>query len=222
METQKYENERVAWHATWGDADKTDRDALEALFRSYFPSGHRQSLRSVVEQFAERGVERVIKQHEKAIWLEHFDPRAFKFLSKYGTDYRPYRWPKWPDFGFGDPEYGMCFSNSWKLMAVYNGAYASPSVETHPRAKKGGRALYVEGLCMGAVSLPMLHAWNAIGLKSRIAFDWTHAAACVGQILRICDHSGGVRRAQRDICTWQETVHLDLRQGHIRVHRTCA
>lgn len=80
-------------------------------------------------------------------------PDAMDVLLKYGKDYSPVYWRTPPP----EPKPRSCFLNAWILSNSNNYSY-----------------VYVEGIAMGPVVPPMLHAWNTMRLRSTRAVDWTH------------------------------------------------
>lgn len=87
-------------------------------------------------------------------------PDALKLLIKYGTFYRPFI-PK-RKWLLGEPVLRRCFQNSQVFMETLN--------QYLPEKKQ---LVYVEGIAAGVMSPPMLHAWNAEGVRGRSAVDWT-------------------------------------------------
>jgi len=55
------------------------------------------------------------------------------------------------------PTFGACYGNAWALM-------------------RNTDVAYVEGIAVGALVRPMLHAWNCATLDSCRAVDWSHYA----------------------------------------------
>ncbi len=172
-----FESEQEAWEVAWGTDGASFRSLCERRFREMFEHGHRTSLRAFVSSCTELEHDADLMQSEKAQYLRDVHPDAFVFLAAHGIDYRPYAWKKWPDFGLEGPENAECFKNSWRLMYTFHSAFQDPDIRATPGVMRRAPALYVEGICMGAVTSPMLHAWNALGHSKPIAFDWTHAAA---------------------------------------------
>lgn len=83
--------------------------------------------------------------------MEDVHPDAFEILLAYGEDYAPHLWEKAPPNLRPD----RCYANSLVFAHVHK------------------ELIYVEGIVVGAVIKPMLHAWNAVGLKGRAAMDFT-------------------------------------------------
>ena len=94
--------------------------------------------------------------------LNVMHPRALLMLAKYGVEFWPFPWKELP---FQEPKRHVCHFNS----ALYQ--YGHNRV-----MKESGRASwlsYVEGVAMGGYSMPVLHAWNALGTNTAMAIDWT-------------------------------------------------
>jgi hypothetical protein len=174
----KFKDEKEAFAYTWDERNAEVRASFDRMFRERFPQGHFESVRDLVASGKQFMVDSAYEDHKGRKWLNDMHPDAFDFLARYGQDYRPFRWTSWPEFGLGIPEAGSCFVNSGRLMRAFNRSKRGSSVDAFPKWKARADAVYVEGLCLGAISLPMLHAWNAIGVAGKVAFDWTHAAAC--------------------------------------------
>ncbi|MDB5224609.1 MAG: hypothetical protein JWO43_231 [Candidatus Adlerbacteria bacterium] len=141
--------------------DKKTEGICEHRFREIFPHGHRQSLRPFLIACQDR------LHRGKALppyWksspvLTEMHPRAYELLIRYGRNYTPMKWERPPEI---EPEFGQCYGNSFGLMGgLHHAGYP--------------RTVYVEGVVFGAISYPMLHAWNALkGRKDRVAVDFTH------------------------------------------------
>lgn len=106
-------------------------------------------------------------------------PAAFKLLATYGVYYMPFTLTK----ALPEPERNRCFANS-RVLALTN-----------------AHLCYVEGIVIGVLVCPMLHAWNAGGRNGTIAVDWTQYSICrwsryLGIPLTLDEHSR-VRRAAR-------------------------
>lgn len=175
--TREFANEREAWEIVWGQGGIELREKYQRIFRNLHPEGHRDSIRNFVRSCSTLRDNPVLREHPSVAKLLKTHPRAFIFLADHGTDYRPFAWKKMPEFGLGDPLTGECFGNSWRLMAAYNKSRSNAAAKNYPKWLARGRAVYVEGICAGSAASPMLHAWNAFESTSKIAFDWTHAAA---------------------------------------------
>jgi hypothetical protein len=174
----KFKDEKEAFEFTWNAGNAHVRSSFDENFRDLFPQGHFGSIRDFLPLCKKAIADPILRDRANARWLKGFHPEAFDFLFQYGQDYRPLQWKSWPEFGLGLPEYRACFKNSCRLMCAYNNSKYGDAAAAPPKWVRREDAVYVEGICVGAVSKPMLHAWNAIGIKSRVAFDWTHAAAC--------------------------------------------
>jgi hypothetical protein len=113
-----------------------------------------------------------------ALWMcarkkgESVHPDSFAFLLRYGTEFTERsRWEKPPSWG--EPARKRCFGNSALLMRSHANYLAK-----HPGVARVREHafVYVEGIAYGPVVNPMAHAWNATGLRSNKAIDWTFYA----------------------------------------------
>lgn len=99
-------------------------------------------------------------------------PDSFAFLLRHGTEFtEKNRWEKPPTWG--EPARKRCFGNSAILMRAH-----ARFLAVHPYVGRASEELfvYVEGIAFGPTIEPMAHAWNATGLKSKKAVDWTFYA----------------------------------------------
>lgn len=108
-------------------------------------------------------------------YLESVHPSAWRFLALHGIDYRQYSWPNPPSIG--EPQRKKCFLNAMVLAYLHS--------DTR-KQKKGERKLgimgrhtlyHVQGIAFGSLVKPMLHGWNAFGVRRPRAVDWTFYAA---------------------------------------------
>ncbi len=132
-------------------------------FNAMFPKGHRTSLRSFARSALKNIVRNdpVMDRYAYAL-LKQIPTDAFDLLVRYGTDYSPQQFTAAPP----EPLENRCFENSWLLS------------RPRKRADNGSPLVYVEGIVVGSIVRPMLHAWNARGLQEPIAIDWTHYPVC--------------------------------------------
>jgi len=146
-------SERDMWRLYRENTKEEQRLCVQ--FRSLFPRGHRTTLRPLVAALGARVSKDVPGcRFGGGIVLADMHPRAYAFLVRHGRDYVPRRWEMVPE---AQPMFGACYGNAWALMCNTDTAY-------------------VEGVAVGALVRPMLHAWNAATLDSRRAVDWTHYA----------------------------------------------
>jgi len=89
-------------------------------------------------------------------YIKDFTPEAMRFIVEHGREFTPIVPRTRPD---EEPETGECFRNAW-FLAV----------------RKPDEVCYVEGLAMGPLAYPMLHAWNTFGPNDHRAIDWTFYA----------------------------------------------
>lgn len=127
----------------------------DAAFRRLFPDGHESSLGRMLEQWRAPRPD-ADGMACPIIQVDEMHPRALSFLLEHGRDYVPDKWKTCP---VREPAIGECFANSLALMHTHD-------------------YVYVEGLAAGALVNLMHHAWNAQDIRSTIAIDWTHYAAC--------------------------------------------
>ena len=157
-------NERKAWDIMRGPHNANVRRKYWKEFREMFPGGYNDDLRQLANRLrTKRGRERIF-QHEEVKDFKRIHPLAFRLLEKFGTIYRPKLWNRPPSFG--EPVLKSCSLNSSRLMLSHNSVEGinSPLV-------------YVEGITLGVLLPPILHAWNAKGLNSEEAIDWTFYTA---------------------------------------------
>jgi hypothetical protein len=159
-----YKTEREFWrllHASTKAAAlrraAADRD-LERIF-----NGRRESLKDFFEYLYEQF--RKGSTRSTASNMEQFHPDAIPLILEHGIDYTPTTFEEWTYREKLQPLSGKCFFNSYFLME-----------ESWERAIGDDPTLaYVEGVVMGAVVRPMLHAWNAIE-GTTVGWDWSHYA----------------------------------------------
>lgn len=128
------------------------RGSLTRRFNVIFPRGHRTSIRPIVRAYARyicKG--KTFPENSIHKLMGDIHPEAFEILLTYGKDYIPHLWGKAPPSLRPD----RCYANSWVLAQVHE------------------QLIYVEGIVVGVVIKPMLHAWNAVGLEGRAAMDFT-------------------------------------------------
>jgi hypothetical protein len=157
-------SEREAWKETYAPRNAYKRRRWDRTFKRLFPKGHNTSLRPSVRRWAKPKVQLCFfrRRHMKNLCQLH--PRAFKLIAQYGIDYKPMRWREPP----GDPRPRQCFWNSWQLVRTWH--------KLTDEGREGlldGPPQYVEGIVIGVLTSPMLHAWNAYGLGSKDALDFT-------------------------------------------------
>ena len=155
--------ERKVWRYLYQNGEESERIRRESdrLFRKAFPEGHCSSIRNYLLDLAEQveGGDRLCNPFHN---LNDIHPRAWSILLAYGKDYRPYCWRGIsPHLDAIQPEAGKCCDNTLKLLAMCKDSNGSRNIAT-----------YVEGVAMGPLVRPMLHAWNGKGF-SREAVDWT-------------------------------------------------
>jgi len=166
MATKLFESELEAWETIHGpseEAKQVRRDTRRA-FRDLFPNGHNESVRgfvgAVAEQ-AEKGAD--LKKAISTAHLAQVHPRALRLIADHGIDYRPFSWRKFrPETKEVQPRSRGCFLNAHYMMRISREARA-------PR----WQWVYVEGIALGPLVFPMLHAWNAVGVGGSVARDWT-------------------------------------------------
>lgn len=144
-----------------GNKGRTFRRNYIRYFRRMFPKGHRESLRDALSLFAKEEGPKNLRRRNFFSDLFRLHPRAVDLLLKYGKDYRPKVWNVKPP----EPESGQCYSNSWKMIE-----------ESNLAEDESQRLVYVEGVVMGAMVRPVVHAWNSYYDESygrNIAIDWT-------------------------------------------------
>jgi len=90
-------------------------------------------------------------------YLTAMTPEALAFIAQHGQDYTPQEFSK----KMPEPRPRRCHVNAWEWMRVAN--------QPVPKCK----LVYVEGVAYGVYVPPMLHAWNARGLQTVEARDWT-------------------------------------------------
>lgn len=167
--SSKFHTEREAWDMIHGPNGSTK--AYEDYFKELFPEGHKESLQGLAYLYS--------TPNGKCIpgtpsWsLRSFHPDAFKLLAEYGQDFKPQGWVKPPPMG--EPRSTGCFVNSWQFMQAHNKWREQQPLKARRNTKK---MVYVEGIAYGAAVSPMLHAWNALGLRDKWCIDWSHYAAC--------------------------------------------
>lgn len=143
------------------------KDHCDAWFAREFPGGHAQSIRPFLEQCVdsiESGA--VFEKGTNGYALNEIHPRAFRLLIDYGVDYTPFAWDlERVRSSSLQPLPGQCFVNSYRMMEAANSQ--GPEFA-------GEKMVYVEGVAIGALVPPMLHAWNAYGHAGTVAHDWSH------------------------------------------------
>lgn len=165
-----FKSKEEAWEIIRGPQGKELRKEAHAFFKKEFPQGHRTSIKDIVEVCTNEDFRRNFEK-EFLKSLKSFHPRAFLLLALYGQDYTPRYWSK-PPSNFKDIVHGGCFINAYREMRCFNAGNQA----NHERA------VFVEGLAYGAFCSPMLHAWNALDLEGKKAFDVT-----------LCDASHWIR-----------------------------
>lgn len=103
--------------------------------------------------------------------LEEMHPDSFRFLQRWGTEYKSHKWHKPP--AWGEPKPKGCYRNARVLMRSSAKSHKKRPNSSHSKVK----IAYVEGVACGPLVDPMQHAWNAIGVEGKKAFDWTFYAA---------------------------------------------
>jgi hypothetical protein len=173
MTEPKYNSERSHWRALRSNnrRSRARRRAMARKFKLIFPRGHRTSLKDFVERCghsAEAGKfgSRFRRYSSYFAALSDIHPDAFAILVKYGTDYFGSRWRTPPVMG--EPSRKECYLNARKWADRYN-----LSLVRHPERKDRRLMVYVEGMVHGPNVRPMLHSWNAQGLRGTVAMDWT-------------------------------------------------
>jgi hypothetical protein len=167
----EFKSARDAWNEIHGSTSRARavRRDIKERFRLCFPNGHEHSLRTYVISRANHALAGgSFKESSVSNKLEQAHPRALYLLGLYGSDYRPGSWKKYKPQNIAvQPQMGRCAYNSHFLRDIRNEA-----------RRRGVRWVHVEGIAMcPRVALPMLHAWNAAGLTSSLAMDWTWYAA---------------------------------------------
>jgi hypothetical protein len=166
MATKLFQSELEAWETIHGPSEeaKQIRRETRRAFRNFFPNGHDESIRAFVASvasMAERGAE--LKKEVSTAHLAKVHPRALRFIAKHGIDYRPFSWRKLkPETLKIQPISRGCHLNSHYMMRIHCEIRS-------PRS----HWVYVEGVALGPIVFPMLHAWNAVGIRGTVARDWT-------------------------------------------------
>ncbi len=164
--TQTFKTERESWDMLRGPRKRRLRRHLAWRLHKLTPNPRR-----VLEDCVHPEVVRSLSSEPYGKYLPIFHPRAFALLLRYGKKYTPLRWNNPPPFG--EPLDGGCGANAWRLMHLHNS-----SLRRRPETVAKGKhpMVYVEGLALGSVLYPMLHAWNARGREGCEAIDWTFYA----------------------------------------------
>lgn len=162
IDTSSWEHEGQLWDFLHGDTDEARglRERSDATAKEYFGENAEALMRAVLIEYASGELARA--RPDIVGFLHGFHPRAVQLLLVHGTAYVPHDWGRSPREWERQPVNGKCHENSHWLMC-----------ESNQGASDVERMVYVEGLALSTLHLPMLHAWNARGLKKRIALDWT-------------------------------------------------
>jgi hypothetical protein len=170
----EFESELVAWQNLRLPHQQKVRRQLCRRARRMFPGGRAYSLRSFVEVLLSPQKRHLLK-NSYFKFVRDIHPHALELLLEYGHDYKPSIWRTRPPDDL-QPKPGRCFRNTYLLMCAQNlrqeRLWEAGSTISRPPS------VYVEGLVVGAIVPPMLHAWNARGLNGVRAVDWSHYAAC--------------------------------------------
>lgn len=165
-----FESELEAWDMIAGPKNRLFRRKLHRDFRRMFHNkGHEASIRDFVECCSSRKEQRRLRSHERAQFLLDIHYRAFDLIAEHGLDYRPYIWRSRPPWG--EPTPTACFYNAYWLAEVNR--YQREQLKQEGKIRERPLMVYVEGIALGVLVMPMLHAWNAWGLEGTIAYDWT-------------------------------------------------
>ena len=136
----------------------------DEVIAELFPNYHDYSLRDFLAKFLDeekaRKMPHVIKSHDYSD-LFRLHPRAIHLLLVYGKHYIPKRF----NSPMPEPENDGCFRNSLQMM-----------MSSHVNGNDSEKLFYVEGVAVGPLIRPMLHAWNSPVDRRwgiNVAIDWT-------------------------------------------------
>lgn len=159
------QRERKLWAAFHGKTPKC-RSALKGLrecFKQYFPSGHATALNLTLANLAEAARNEKPFEHPYE-YCDQVHPRAWDVILKHGKNYTPQSWAKNKPWEWEyQPLPRYCFKNSIEYILILR------------QQVPVSRATYVEGLCVGPLVEPMLHAWNGVGFSGK-CYDWSFYA----------------------------------------------
>ncbi|OGC85157.1 hypothetical protein A3F55_01915 [Candidatus Adlerbacteria bacterium RIFCSPHIGHO2_12_FULL_53_18] len=197
----KWKSEREVWDFFHSEEGKGAAESNQHFFRKLFPAGHRQSIRpdiALVGKMTNKERWGYIAEHKPFLnWFREIHPHAFAFLVRYGKNYAPIIMGAPPSWG--EPGWATCYYNSLLLMTAVN------------KKRRRRPLVYVEGIVMGALAHPMLHAWNAYSLEGRQALDWTHYfGSRWSRYLGIPFTEGEYERLRKDIAPKKKDLVLSL------------
>lgn len=154
---------RQAWRLLHGNtkAAAARRSLNDKVFSQWFPRGHDESLRPLLEAYVQDSRTPLLSRTNRAIF-EHIHPDAFELITAYGVDYVPQVFGSDTYDSPHQPRIGGCFRNAHLVMHAFT---------THEPEAESPMA-YVEGLALGPNVPLMLHAWNTRA-GSSTAYDWT-------------------------------------------------
>lgn len=160
--------ERERWNTYRIDTPEAIRyrEILDARFASLFPKGDQEDLRDWVKVLIQWHKEN--PKDPNLAKLDSMHPEALEFLEQYGKNYKE---SVWEEPAQTDPERGLCFSNAYRYMEAVNLLHDKHTASGKPEPFE--KLVYAEGIIIGSLTIPMLHAWNAEGVDGNIAVDWS-------------------------------------------------
>lgn len=166
MDTEELQrSEREAWQLIHAKTKRGSayRRRNHEQFATFFPEGHRTSLREIVTYAAEVLEGGLNFVGTRAYLLDQVHPRALRLIEKHGKDYWPLTWRGTEiHTDTVQPQPRSCAADAIHLARLFN--RTTPG-RTH--------ITYVEGITFGPDVPIMLHAWNARGWGGKCR-DWSH------------------------------------------------
>jgi len=126
---------------------------IERRHRELFCTGQ-VNVREIVEQWVADSEIKIFMLEKYPTCFEDMHPNVFSLLVKYGRPYTPVRWLMSPEEFLG----GLFDKQCGRNASFFMNRSISPLV-------------YVEGVVVGAMSYPLLHAWNSKSIMDSVAYD---------------------------------------------------